>query len=226
MGGSLGDGPVGGLADLNCFSLHPVKHVTTGEGGVVATNDDALAQRMRRFRNHGIASDHRQREHSGSWFYEMVELGYNYRITDFQCALGRSQLGKLSEWVARRQEIAARYDAAFRALPAVSPLEVSPGLSHAYHLYVVRFATSLLRVDRATLFTALRAEGIGANVHYLPVHMHPFYRERFGTAPGMCPVAEAAYEEILSLPIFPLMTDEEVEDVVRAVAKVVDGYRA
>jgi perosamine synthetase len=226
LGGSLRGEPVGSLAQVSCFSLHPVKHITTGEGGVATTNDDALALRMRRFRNHGITTDHRQREHAGSWFYEMVDLGYNYRITDFQCALGQSQLRKLPSWIARRQEIAARYDAAFGELAAVSPLELRPGVSHGYHLYVTRFDPAQLRVDRAAVFAALRAEGIGVNVHYIPVHLHPFYRERFGTSAGMCPVAEAAYERIVSLPMFPRMSDDEVDQVVAAVAKVVHAYRA
>ena len=139
IGGSYRGRPVGTLADLNTFSLHPVKHLTTGEGGVITTDDSAMAQRMRVFRNHGITSDHRQREQQGSWFYEMVDLGYNYRLTDLQCALGLSQLRKLRQWVTRRQEIARRYDMAFAEMPAVQPLAVRPEVAHGYHLYVVRF---------------------------------------------------------------------------------------
>jgi perosamine synthetase len=179
---------------------------------------------MRIFRNHGITSDHRQREQQGSWFYEMVDLGYNYRITDIQCALGLSQLRKLSAWVKRRQEIAQRYNAAFAEVPAVRPLDVRAEVSHAYHLYVVRLDLTRLQVTRGQVFAALRAEGIGVNVHYIPVHLHPFYRERFGTKPGMCPAAEAAYEQIVSLPIFPQMMDTDVEDVIRAVRKVVRSF--
>lgn len=216
--------PVGTLADLNTFSLHPVKHITTGEGGAITTDDPELARRMRLFRNHGITSDHRQREQRGSWFYEMVDLGYNYRLTDFQCALGISQLRKLPGWVARRQAIARRYEAAFSDLVAVKPLGLRPDVSHAYHLYVIRLDIARLRVDRAAIFTALRAEGVGVNVHYIPVHLHPFYRERFGTGAGLCPVAEAAYAQILSLPIFPRMSDDDVEDVIRSVMKVVGAH--
>ena len=203
IGGSYRGRPVGTLADLNTFSLHPVKHLTTGEGGVITTDDSAMAQRMRVFRNHGITSDHRQREQQGSWFYEMVDLGYNYRLTDLQCALGLSQLRKLRQWVTRRQEIARRYDMAFAEMPAVQPLAVRPEVAHGYHLYVVRFDLSQLRAGRAEIFAALRAEGIGVNVHYIPVHLHPFYRQRFGTGRGECPVAEAAYERIITLPMFP-----------------------
>lgn len=226
VGGSYRGRPVGTLADLNTFSLHPVKHMTTGEGGVITTGNAALAQRMRVFRNHGITSDHRMREQQGSWRYEMVELGFNYRLTDLQCALGLSQLRKLHRWVARRQEIARRYDQALAQLPAVAPLAVRPDLSHAYHLYVVRFDLSRLRVGRAEIFAALRAEGIGVNVHYVPVHCHPFYQRRFGVGPGLCPVAEAAYQRIVSLPMFPAMTDRDVDDVVEALGKVMTAYIA
>ena len=224
LGGSYRGRPVGTLADLNTFSFHPVKHITTGEGGMIATDDPDLARRMRVFRNHGITTDHRQREQQGSWFYEMVDLGYNYRLTDIQCALGLSQLCKLPGWVARRQEIAGRYDAAFAEMPTVRPLGVREDVSHAYHLYIVRLDVAQLRAARAEVFAALRAEGIGVNVHYIPVHLHPFYQERFGTGPGLWPVTEAAYEQILSLPIFPRMSDADVEDVITAVRKVVEAY--
>lgn len=215
---------VGGLSTLTVFSFHPVKHITTAEGGMVTTNDPGLAEKLRRFRNHGIGSDHRQREKVGSWFYEMVDLGYNYRLSDLQCALGFSQLRKLDQWLACRRAIAAQYDAAFRELPAIRPLSVLPGVEHAYHLYVVQLDLNRLRASRAEVFAALRAEGIGVNVHYIPVHLHPYYRKHQGTAAGLCPRAEAAYERILSLPMFPLMSDQDVQDVVEAVHKVVAEY--
>jgi perosamine synthetase len=199
---------VGNLADLTVFSFHPVKHITTGEGGMVTTNNAQWATRLKMFRNHGITTDQRERARQGSWFYEMTELGYNYRLTDFQCALGLSQLQKLPGWVARRQEIARRYQEAFAHLPGLQILQVSPGVSHAYHLFVVR-----VEGDRQQMFEALRSRGIGANVHYIPVHLHPFYQRTFGTGPGLCPVAEAAYESILSLPIFPAMTEQQVSEV-------------
>ena len=210
----------GTLADLNTFSLHPVKHFTTGEGGLVTTDDDELARRMRVFRNHGITTDHRQREAQGSWYYEMQELGFNYRLTDFQCALGISQLRKVPGWVARRREIAQRYDEAFAGMPSIRPLSVLEHARPAYHLYVVRFDLKAIRLEKAQLFSALRGEGIGVNVHYVPVHLHPFYRRSYGTGPGLCPVAEKAYEEIVSLPIFPSMTDQDITDVIEAVRKV------
>lgn len=187
---------------------------------MVTTDDADLASRMRTFRNHGITTDHRQREAQGSWFYEMVDLGYNYRLTDFQCALGLSQLRKVGGWVRRRREIARRYDAAFRDCASLAPLGMRSGVEHAYHLYVVRL-NARAATSRAEVFRALRAAGIGVNVHYVPVHLHPFYRERFGTGPGDFPVAEAAYEEIVSLPMFPDMRDEDVCRVVETLVNVV-----
>ena len=178
---------------------------------------------MRLFRNHGISSDFRQRETAGSWVYDMVDLGFNYRLSDIQCALGITQLAKLPQSIERRQAIAAAYDAAFAALPGVRPLSVRQNVSHAYHLYVIQLELEKLRMDRGQVFRALRAEGIGVNVHYRPVHLHTYYRERFGTKPGDCPVAEAAYERLISLPMFPAMTDGDVGDVVAAVSKVVEN---
>ena len=217
--------PVGTIAKMTAFSFHPVKHVTTGEGGAVTTDDASLAGRMRMFRNHGISVDHRQRGEHGSWIYEINELGYNYRLTDLQCALGMSQLPKLAPRVARRQAIAAAYIRAFREIPEVRPLGVRAGVKHAYHLFVVRVAFTDLSCDRVQLFTAMRREGIGVNVHYIPVHLHPFYRNRFGTGLGLCPAAEAAYEEILSLPMFPAMTADDIADVVEAMGKVITAFR-
>ena len=225
LGASYNGRPVGSLADLSVFSFHPVKHITTGEGGMVTTDDPALAQRMRVFRNHGITSDHRQREKEGSWYYEMVDLGYNYRLTDIQCVLGLSQLRKLTGWVARGREIACQYDAAFAGMPAVEPLAVRPDAVHAYHLYVVRVKSQGSGLFRAQVFAAQRSAGIGVNVHYIPVHLHPFYRQRFGTGPGLCPVAERAYEELITMPVFPGMSDSDVIDVTTAVANVVGAYR-
>jgi len=215
----------GSLADLTAFSFHPVKHATTLEGGAVVTDDPSLAARMRTFRNHGITADHRTRAERGSWLYDIEELGFNYRLSDVQCALGISQLDKLRRRVERRQAIARDFDRAFASIPEVRPLSVRSGVSHAYHLYVVRFDTTRLSADRATIFSALRREGIGVNVHYIPVHLHPFYRQRFGCEPGLCPTAETAYESIVTLPLFAGMTSGDVADVIEAVAKVVVAFR-
>jgi perosamine synthetase len=225
IGGRYKNRPVGSLATLSTFSFHPVKHVTTGEGGAIVSNDPELTRRMRMFRSHGITTDFRQREMAGSWVYDMVDLGFNYRLCDIQCALGLTQLAKLPWSIERRQAIAAKYDAAFADLAGVRPLAVRSDVSHAYHLYVIQLELEKLSVDRGQVFQALRAEGIGVNVHYRPVHLHPYYRNRFGTKPGDCPVAEAAYERIISLPMFPSMTDEDVGDAIAGVRKVVDHYR-
>jgi len=215
---------VGALCDLTTFSMHPVKQITTGEGGVITTNDGKLADRLRLLRNHGISSDHRQRQATGSWFYEMLDLGYNYRITDFQCALGRSQLRKLGRWVTRRREIAARYTQAFSTLPEIEPPFFAADRESAWHLYVIRLNLGSLRVGRAGFFKALRGENIGVNVHYIPVPWHPYY-QRLGYGKGGWPIAEAAYEQMISLPIFPAMSDGDVDDVITAVEKVVSHYR-
>ena len=201
---------VGTLADMTIFSFHPVKHIATGEGGMVVTDREEYVEKIRLFRNHGITTDHRQREALGSWYYEMVEMGYNYRMTDIQCALGISQLKKLPAFLERRREIAARYDRAFAGVDQVLPMAARSDVSHVYHLYVVRVA----KANRSLLFRQLRSAGIGVNVHYIPVHLHPFYRKRMNTGPGQCPVAEGAYQRVLSLPIYPAMTDDEVDRVI------------
>lgn len=208
---------VGSLADLSVFSFHPVKHITTGEGGMITTDHEEYANRLRIFRNHGITSDHRQREAQGSWFYEMVDLGYNYRITDFQCALGMSQLQKLPRWLERRREIARQYDEAFAGIKGIGPLAVEGDVRNAYHLYVIRVNKDETGLDRKTFFQALRSRGIRVNVHYIPVHLHPFYQKRFGTGRGLCPVAEYAYEQILSLPMYPAMADADIKIVINTV---------
>ena len=225
LGAAYKSRPVGSLADLNTFSFHPVKHIATGEGGMITTDDPELASGMRRFRNHGLTMDHLQREKQDSWFYEMVDLGYNYRITDFQCALGISQLKKLSHFLKHRRKIAKKYDQAFSGMPAIKPLVVDPDILHAYHLYVIRVDFEGLGGDREASFKTLRQKGIAVNVHYIPVHLHPYYRKTFETGPGLCPVAEAAYKQILSLPMFAAITDEETQKVISVVSETVAGYR-
>jgi perosamine synthetase len=210
----------GSIAHMSVFSFHPVKHVATGEGGMVTTDRADLAENLRRFRNHGISSDARQRQASGQWHYEMVLLGFNYRLTDVACALGISQLKKLDANLARRREIAARYTAAFRDLRGVIAPSVRPDVNPAWHLYPIRINTSQLKKDRAYVFRALRAENIGVNVHYIPVHLHPYYRDQFGYRGGEYPIAETAYGQLISLPMFHAMTDQDVEDVITAVSKV------
>ena len=211
---------VGGISHMSVFSFHPVKHLTTGEGGMVTTDNPLFAETLRRFRNHGISSDARQRQQDGEWFYEMVLLGFNYRLTDIACALGIEQLQRLESNLARRREIAARYNAALAEIPGVVAPKVREDANPAWHLYPVRLQLEQMRTGRREIFRALRAENIGVNVHYIPVHLHPYYRDRFGHKAGACPVAEDAYERLLSLPMFHGMSDQDVEDVIRAVNKV------
>ena len=210
----------GSIADLTVFSFHPVKHLATGEGGMVTTNRAEYAEALRRFRNHGISSDARQRQRDGQWHYEMVALGFNYRLTDIACALGLSQLKKLEANLLRRREIAARYQTAFRALAEVTAPAIRTEVNPAWHLYPIRLNLERLRTNRAQVFQALRAENIGVNVHYIPVHLHPYYRDRFGYRGGEYPVAENAYERLISLPMFHGMSDQDVDDVIAAVKKV------
>jgi perosamine synthetase len=215
LGADYKGSPVGSLAAMTTFSFHPVKHVTTGEGGAITTSDDALARKLRLFRAHGIASDHRTREQKGTFLYEMQELGYNYRICDIQCALGVSQMKKLRGWVDRRRAIAARYREALGAIAGLEVLRDRPEARNAYHLFVVKVPSG---VDRAAVHRRLREHGVAANVHYMPVHLHAFYRERFGTGEGLCPVAEREWQRILSIPMYPAMTDADVDAVVTALA--------
>ena len=217
--------PIGGVSHMTVFSFHPVKHLTTGEGGAVTTDDPALARRLKLFRNHGIDSDPRKRQTEGQWYYEMTELGFNYRLPDIACALGLSQLRRLDANLARRREIAARYGEAFRDLPGLALPAVRPEANPAWHLYPVRVDASRLRAGREDIFRALRGEGIGVNVHYIPVHLHPYYQQRFGFRRGSCPVAEKAYEGLITLPMFHGMSEGDVEDVVEAVRKVFLHYR-
>src|SRR6266478_333454 len=215
---------VGGLSHMTVFSFHPVKHLTTGEGGMVTTDNARFAETLRRFRNHGISSEARQRQTAGQWQYDMVLLGFNYRLTDIGCALGLQQLKKLEANLSRRRQIAARYTAAFREIPAILCPAVRAEVNPAWHLYPIRLDLSKLSANRGEIFRALRGENIGVNVHYIPVHLHPYYRDRFGYKGGEFPVAEDAYERLISLPMFHAMRDRDVEDVVRGVTKVVEYF--
>lgn len=224
LGATYGRKRVGGIADMTVFSFHPVKHITTGEGGMVTTNDKGLAETLRRFRNHGISSEARARQNAGQWHYEMVQLGFNYRLPDIVCALGLEQLKRLEANLARRREIAAVYTTALREIRGIVVPTVRSEANPAWHLYPIRLELDRLSVDRAQIFRALRAENIGVNVHYIPVHYHPYYRERFGERAGEFPVAENAYERLISLPMFHAMTDGDVEDVMHALRKVLGHY--
>ncbi len=215
---------VGGISHMSVFSFHPVKHLTTGEGGMVTTNNAQYAETLRRFRNHGISSDARERQKKSEWFYEMVLLGFNYRLTDIACALGIQQLSRLESNLFRRREIAACYNAAFSEVSAVQIPHVRAGINPAWHLYPMRLKLESLRVGRDEIFRALRAENIGVNVHYIPIHLHPYYHDRFNYKPGDYPIAEEAYGRLISLPMFHAMSDKDVEDVIQAIHKVTSYY--
>ena len=185
------------------------------------TNDGGLARRLRVFRTHGMTKDPQQLEkNDGPWYYEMQSLGYNYRITDFQCALGVSQMKRLDSFIARRRAIADRYREAFRDLPHIQPLAVAPWDGHAYHLFVVRIDFAALGKTRVQVIEELKSRGIGAQVHYYPVPLQPYYRKRFGFQPGQFPEAERYYAQALSLPEYPMMTDGEVERVIVCMKEV------
>jgi UDP-4-amino-4,6-dideoxy-N-acetyl-beta-L-altrosamine transaminase len=225
LGASYHGKKIGGLSQLTIFSFHPVKHITTGEGGMITTNDSELYKKLVMFRNHGITRDRRElTEDAGPWYYEMQVLGYNYRLTDLQAALGIRQLAKCRDFIALRRKYAGLYNGAFQDLAEViTPVE-PPGLESAWHLYVLQLRTEKLTVGRKKIFAALRAENIGVNVHYIPVYRHPYYRE-LGYNQGLCPKSEQLYERIITLPLFPGMTEQDVEDVIRAVKKVIGYYR-
>ncbi len=206
---------------MTVLSLHPAKILTTGEGGAALTDRDDLAEELRRFRNHGIGTELRART---DWTYSMVELGYNYRLTDIGAALGLSQLDRLAVFLERRRALATRYFERLGEHPLVDVPAVASDVDPAWHFMFVRLRLDRLSVDRGEVYRALRAEGIGVNVHYIPVHTHPYYRERF---PGLSfPVAEAAYERLLTLPLHAGMTTSDVDDVVLAVDKVTEAYRS
>lgn len=212
---------VGAIADLTTFSFHPVKHLTTGEGGMVTTDDPDLAARVRKLRNHGIETDFRQREATGTWEYDVAELGFNYRLPDINCALGLSQLDKLPAFLARRRELAARYASLLSDVP-VRTLEVPDDREPAWHLYPVRVMGDDVATRRAAAFQHLRDHGIGVNVHYRPVHLHSLYTA-LGYEAGICPTAEAAYDGLLSLPMWPGLTDDAQARVVRLLSEALEG---
>ena len=216
---------VGSIADMTTFSFHPVKTVTSGEGGAVLTNSRSLYERLSLFRTHGITRDPALMvsETEGKWYYEQIFLGYNYRMTDFQAALLSSQLRKLPRFAARRKEIVAKYDEAFAKLDGVIVQKEIPESDTVRHLYMLRLDFSVVHATRREVFDALYAENICCNVHYIPVYYHPYYQQ-LGYKKNLCPNAEKLYRESITLPLFPAMTDQDVEDVIAAVVKVISIY--
>lgn len=217
---------VGEIADMTTFSFHPVKTVTAGEGGAVLTNDENLYKKLLLHRSHGMTRDESQmtKPSEGGWYYQMVDLGYNYRMTDMQAALLISQLNKLPMFSERRKEIVKRYDEAFADMPEIVVQEEIEGADTTRHLYILRIDPEKLTIGRKEFFEAMAAENIMCNVHYIPVYLQPFYKER-GYALGLCPKAEKLYEEMMSLPLYYAMTDQDVEDVITAVKKIVAYYK-
>lgn len=218
--------PVGSIADITTFSFHPVKTVTSGEGGACTTNNPELYKRLSLFRSHGITRDQEimENESHGPWYNEQVMLGYNYRMTDFQAALLISQLDKLEKFSNRRKEIKAIYDEAFKEMPDISLQSMIPESDTTQHLYIIRLNPDKLTCNRREFFEAMSAEGVQPQVHYLPVYWHSYY-EKLGYKKGLCPVAEATYEQIMSIPFYPALTDSEIDDVIKTVRKIVDYYR-
>jgi len=222
IGADLNGKRIGTQADMTMFSFHPVKHITTAEGGMIVTNSDEYAEKLRLFRSHGIQHENLSRE-EGPWYHEMVTLGYNYRMTDLQAALGASQMKKLDEFVEKRREIAECYNEAFSKLQGVKIPSQLKGTNSSWHLYSLSLELEKLKGSRREIFNALRAENIGVHVHYIPVYLHPYYQE-LGYKKGLCPIAEKWYEAALTIPIFPKMTNEDVESVVEGTRKVIHHY--
>lgn len=218
IGGKYRGEPVGcgRYSDITIFSFHPVKIITTGEGGMAVTNDAELAKRMSLLRSHGITRDPADMTHEsdGPWYYQQIDLGFNYRMTDIQAALGLSQMARINEFVARRQAVARHYDEAFQALPLTTPWQ-HPDASSAWHLYVIRLQLDKISKTHRDVFESLRANGVGVNLHYIPVHCQPYY-ERLGFKAGHYPEAERYYIEAISLPMYPRLTAGQCEKVGQA----------
>ncbi|WP_214480153.1 UDP-4-amino-4,6-dideoxy-N-acetyl-beta-L-altrosamine transaminase [Bacillus sp. SM2101] len=212
---------IGSISDMTMFSFHPVKHITTGEGGVITTNNPNYYDKLIQFRNHGITRNcEKMGENEGAWYYEMQFLGFNYRMTDIQAALGISQLKKVDSFISRRKAIVRKYNSAFDKLNQLTlPYEKNDRLS-SYHLYVIKLDLHKLNGARKEIYEALINENIGVNVHYIPVYLQPYYQQ-LGYPRSLCPVAEKFYGDAITLPLFPKMTDEDVESVIKAVQKVI-----
>jgi len=217
---------IGTIGDVTAFSFYATKNMTTAEGGMIATDNDDLAEKMRLLSLHGISKDAWKRYSSeGSWYYEVLCAGYKYNMTDIQAALGIHQLAKLEQFIQARSWYASTYNEAFGDMPEIQVPLANAGLRHAWHLYVIQLNLERLTIDRAEFIEALRAENIGTSVHFIPVHLHPYYRDQFGYRRGDYPNAERIYDRIISLPLYPKMTEEAMQDVIAAVQRTVSKYR-
>ncbi len=217
---------VGSLADMTEFSFHPVKTCTAGEGGAITTDDDELYKKLVLFRTHGITrvQEWMDKEPEGGWYYQQIALGYNYRMTDMQAALLSSQLDKLDIFAVRRKELVRRYDEAFSRIPEIVVQKEIPESDTVRHLYILQFDLDMLKCGRREIYDALQAEGIGVNVHYIPVYSFPYY-QKLGYEMGACPNAERLYERIVSIPLYYSLTNEQQDKVIEAVRKVIAYYR-
>ncbi|MBJ8028761.1 UDP-4-amino-4,6-dideoxy-N-acetyl-beta-L-altrosamine transaminase [Bacillus pseudomycoides] len=216
---------IGSISDMTMFSFHPVKHITTGEGGIITTNNEDYYQKLLQFRTHGITRNpNNLTENHGPWYYEMQFLGYNYRMTDIQAALGLSQLQKLDSFIAKRKQYVSMYNMALKDLPEVILPKQLDHVDSSWHLYIIQLNLPMLKVDRKEIFQALQQENIGVNVHYIPIHLQPYY-QKLGYQKGICPNAEKLYESIITLPLFSEMSEQDANDVIQAVKKVINFYK-
>ena len=217
---------VGSQSDMTMFSFHPVKTITTGEGGMITTDNEEYYKKLISFRSHGITRDLNKLENKdgGSWYYEQLDLGFNYRMTDFQAALGISQLKKLDGFIKRRKEIVSKYNEAFNGLDGVILQENASFSDTVNHLYILKLELSKLNADRKEMYDAIVAENIGLNVHYIPVYLHPYY-QKLGYKRGICPKAEELYSAMFTVPLFPAMSDQDMEDVINGISKVINYFR-
>ncbi len=211
-------------ADIVIQSYHPVKHITTGEGGAILTNNSEIDDKVRRLRTHGITRDPAQMEkNDGPWYYEMQDLGYNYRITDFQCVLGSSQLEKLDRFVLERRKIAKSYDELFSGFDILTVPKTNSSIDHAYHLYPLQIDFEKLFLTKAAFFHKMKQVGINLQVHYIPVHLQPFYIRNYRFKSGYCNIAESFYDRVVSIPLYPSLTDAESEKVVAHITKFIES---
>jgi dTDP-4-amino-4,6-dideoxygalactose transaminase len=225
LGASYHGRPVGSLGRVTCFSFYAIKNITTGEGGALVTPDEEIFRRAQILSLHGISKDAWKRyESMGSWYYEVVAPGFKYNLTDMAAAIGLVQLDRWPEFHARRHLLAARYDAHFASLPEIQPLATRNGIEHARHLYPVLLDLERLTIDRSRFIEGLRAENIGTTVNFIPIHLHPYYRDEFGYSANQFPVASSTYPRLVTLPLYPRMEESDVDDVARALLKIVRHY--
>ncbi len=225
-GAKYKDRMIGTISDVTVFSFYASKNLTTGEGGMITAEDEELAEKMRILRLHGISSDAWKRYSAqGSWYYEVLVPGYKYNMTDVQASLGIHQLARQKKFLEVRQRYAEMYTDAFRDQPEIITPVVKDHVRHAWHLYIIRLSLERLTIDRGQFIEALRKENIGTSVHFIPLHLHPYYRERYGFEKGDFPVAESLYEGVVTLPLYPKMSIQDVRDVIKAVRKVVAQSR-